>query len=126
MQPGKRSYVVKRTNTGLGLFATKPIARGERIIEYKGPLVPDEVVYERGGKYFFGVNRKWSIDGSPRSNVARTTTARSISRESLSPWAVDAKGVASSPKHPGRMESETATETLCPRTSLFCAYFALG
>ena len=71
MQPEKRSYVVKRTNTGLGLFATKPIARGERIIEYKGPLVPDEVVYERGGKYFFGVNRKWSIDGSPRSNVAR-------------------------------------------------------
>jgi SET domain-containing protein len=65
------TYVVRRTNTGLGLFATKPIARGKRIIEYKGPLVPDEVVYSRGGKYFFGVNSKWSIDGSARSNTAR-------------------------------------------------------
>ena len=71
MHPQNPSYVVKRTSTGLGLFAVKPIARGKRIIEYKGPLVTDEEVYKRGGKYFFGVNTKWSIDGSLRSNVAR-------------------------------------------------------
>jgi len=71
MQPENRRYVVKRTNTGLGLFAVQPIAKGTRIIEYAGPLIPNEEVDKRRGKYFFGVNTKWTIDGSPRSNVAR-------------------------------------------------------
>ncbi|MDX6289622.1 MAG: uncharacterized protein QOH42_1421 [Blastocatellia bacterium] len=71
MQPENRKYVVRRTNTGLGLFAVQPIAKGTRIIEYTGPLIPNEEVDKRRGKYFFGVNTKWTIDGSPRSNVAR-------------------------------------------------------
>jgi uncharacterized protein len=71
MQPENRRYIVKRTNTGLGLFAIQPIAKGTRIIEYTGPLIPNEEVDQRKGRYFFGVNSKWSIDGSPRSNVAR-------------------------------------------------------
>ena len=71
MQPKDLSYVVRRTNTGLGLFAAKPIARGKRIIEYKGPLVSNEEADRRGGKYFFGVDKKSSIDGVARSNVAR-------------------------------------------------------
>ena len=71
MQPKDLSYVVRRTNTGLGLFAAKPIARGKRIIEYKGPLVSNEEADRRGGKYFFGVNKTSSIDGVARSNVAR-------------------------------------------------------
>ena len=65
-------YVVKRTGSGLGLFALKAIPAGKRIIEYTGPLVSNEEVERRTkGKYFFGVNTKWSIDGSPRSNTAR-------------------------------------------------------
>ncbi len=71
MQTENRRYVVKRTNTGLGLFAVQPIAKGTRIIEYTGPLIPNEEVDKRRGRYFFGVNSKWTIDGSPRSNVAR-------------------------------------------------------
>jgi len=71
MDPEHRRYVVKRTNTGLGLFAVQPIAKGTRIIEYTGPLIPNEDVDKRRGKYFFGVNTRWTIDGSPRSNVAR-------------------------------------------------------
>ncbi|MDX6305836.1 MAG: uncharacterized protein QOI77_2805 [Blastocatellia bacterium] len=71
MQPENRKYIVRRTNTGLGLFAVQPIAKGKRIIEYTGPLIPNEEVDKRRGKYFFGVNTKWTIDGSPRSNVAR-------------------------------------------------------
>jgi len=71
MPPGNPRYVVKRTNTGLGLFALQPIAKGTRIIEYTGPLIPNEEVDKRRGRYFFGVNTKWTIDGSPRSNVAR-------------------------------------------------------
>ena len=65
------SYEVKRTSTGLGLFATKPIPKGKRIVEYFGPLVPNDVVEKSSGKYFFGVNKRWSIDGSPRENIAR-------------------------------------------------------
>lgn len=65
-------YAVRRTITGLGLFALKPIPKGTRIIEYIGPLIPNEEVERRKtGKYFFGVNTKWSIDGTPRSNIAR-------------------------------------------------------
>jgi len=71
MQSENRRYIVKRTNTGLGLFAVQPIAKGTRIIEYTGPLIPNEEVDQRRGRYFFGVNSKWTIDGSPRSNVAR-------------------------------------------------------
>ena len=71
MQRENRRYVVKRTNTGLGLFAVQPITKGTRIIEYTGPLIRNEEVDKRKGRYFFGVNTKWTIDGSPRSNVAR-------------------------------------------------------
>ena len=67
----KFSYAVKRTNSGLGLFATRPIPKGKRIIEYFGPLISNDEVEKSNRKYFFGVNKKWSIDGSPRKNVAR-------------------------------------------------------
>jgi len=66
------NFVIKRTAAGLGLFALKPIPAGKRLIEYTGPLVSNEEVERRtNGKYFFGVNSKWSIDGTPRSNIAR-------------------------------------------------------
>lgn len=71
MGEGKRKYAVKRSATGLGLFALAPIPAGRRIIEYTGPLVPNAEVEKRRGKYFFGVNSKWAIDGSPRTNTAR-------------------------------------------------------
>ncbi len=70
MEP-ELSYVIKRSKTGLGLFAMQPISPGKRIIEYTGLLIPNEEVEKRNGKYFFGVNTKWSIDGSPRENIAR-------------------------------------------------------
>lgn len=65
------NFEVKRTNTGLGLFATKPIPKGKRIVEYLGPLVTNDVVDKSNKKYFFEVNSKWTIDGSSRSNIAR-------------------------------------------------------
>ena len=64
-------FAVKRTKTGLGLFATKLIPKGKRIIEYTGPLISNEEVERSYGRYFFGVNTKWSINGFPRSNIAR-------------------------------------------------------
>lgn len=71
MDQGERLYAVKRSATGLGLFARKVIPKGTRIIEYIGPRVPNEVVEESSRKYFFGVNKKWSVDGSVRDNIAR-------------------------------------------------------
>jgi len=64
-------YAIKRTATGLGLIATRRIPKGKRIIEYFGPLVPNEEVARRSGKYFFEVSSKWSVDGSGRDNIAR-------------------------------------------------------
>jgi uncharacterized protein len=67
----KQKFTIKRTITGLGLIALQPIPAGKKIIEYTGPLIANEEVEKRRGKYFFGLNTKWSIDGSPRSNLAR-------------------------------------------------------
>lgn len=71
MREKKKNYVVKRAVTGLGLFAVDSIPAHKRIIEYVGKLISNEEVEKRSGKYFFGVNTKWSIDGSARSNKAR-------------------------------------------------------
>src|SRR5215213_4966774 len=68
MSKSEGRFEVKRTATGLGLFALQPIAAGKRIIEYTGPLISNEEVEKSRGRYFFGVNSRWSIDGSPRSN----------------------------------------------------------
>ena len=65
------SYRVRRSKTGLGLFATEYIPKGKRIIEYTGPRISNDQVEKSTGKYFFGVNQQWSIDGSSRDNVAR-------------------------------------------------------
>jgi hypothetical protein len=64
-------FKVKRATTGLGLFATRLIPKGKKIVEYIGPRVPNEIVDRSNGKYFFGVTKKWSIDGSGRDNLAR-------------------------------------------------------
>lgn len=71
MSKVKKNYAVKRAATGLGLFAVESIPARRRIIEYVGPLIANAEVEKSRGKYFFGVNTKWSIDGSARSNTAR-------------------------------------------------------
>ncbi|HZH31344.1 MAG TPA: SET domain-containing protein [Pyrinomonadaceae bacterium] len=67
----KKLYAIKRAATGLGLFAVERIPRGKRIIEYVGPLISNAEVERMSGKYFFGVNTKWAIDGRAHSNTAR-------------------------------------------------------
>lgn len=71
MSKTKYDYTVKRSSAGLGLFATKDIPKGQRIIEYKGPILNEKQVQEKGGKYLFEINRKETIDGSSRKNTAR-------------------------------------------------------
>ena len=65
---------VGRSATGLGLFATKPIKRGGYIATYRGRRISTaeaERREARGARYMFTINRRWSIDGSPRWNLAR-------------------------------------------------------
>lgn len=64
-------FTIKRSATGLGLFAVRRIPKGTRIIEYTGARVPNEEVEKSDGKYFFGVNKQWSVDGRGRHNIAR-------------------------------------------------------
>jgi uncharacterized protein len=69
----QKPYRVGRSRTGLGLFATKPIKRGTKIVRYFGPLLDcrkkkDDAIEN---KYLFELNGRWTIDGSVRENVAR-------------------------------------------------------
>ena len=69
-----RSLRLGRSATGLGLFATKPIKRAAYIATYRGPRISTAEAdrrERRGAKYMFELNSRWTIDGSPRWNVAR-------------------------------------------------------
>jgi uncharacterized protein len=67
----RRPYRVGRSRTGLGVFATKPIAKGDFIIKYWGPRLPNKKADELDNRYLFEINKRWTIDGSPRRNIAR-------------------------------------------------------
>jgi len=68
-----KPYRIGRSKTGLGLFATRPIKKGTKIIRYTGPMLDcrkekDDAVEN---KYLFQINSRWTIDGSVRRNIAR-------------------------------------------------------
>lgn len=67
----KRSLIVKRGSSGLGLFTAEPIERDGFIIEYVGPILNARESDERGGRYLFETNKNRFIDGTARSNTAR-------------------------------------------------------
>jgi hypothetical protein len=68
-----KPYRVGRSRTGLGLFATKPIKKGAKIVRYFGPLLDSRKKKDDAieNKYLFELNGRWTIDGSVRKNVAR-------------------------------------------------------
>jgi SET domain-containing protein len=70
----ERAFRVGRAHTGLGLFATEPIAKGAFIAAYRGVRISHaeaERREARGARYIFEINSRWSIDGSDRRNLAR-------------------------------------------------------
>ncbi|GMO15065.1 SET domain-containing protein [Bradyrhizobium sp. TM239] len=69
----QKPYRVGRSKTGLGLFATKPIKKGTRIIRYYGPILDSRIPEQDDieNKYLFELNGRWTIDGSVRKNLAR-------------------------------------------------------
>src|SRR5246127_3151539 len=69
----QKPYRIGRSRTGLGLFATKPIKKGSKIIRYFGPLLDSRKKKDDAieNKYLFELTSRWTIDGSVRENVAR-------------------------------------------------------
>ena len=69
----KKPYRIARSLTGLGLFATRPIKKGTKIIRYFGPILDSRKKEEDAieNKYLFELNNRWTIDGSVRKNIAR-------------------------------------------------------
>jgi uncharacterized protein len=70
----RKLFRVGRSKTGLGLFAVTEIAKSAAIAVYGGERIPNDVAAareKRGARYIFEIDEKWSIDGSPRSNLAR-------------------------------------------------------
>lgn len=68
-----KPYRVARVSSGLGLIATKTIKKGMPIIFYEGRLLDcrkkeDDSV---NNKYLFEIDKRWTIDGSVRENLAR-------------------------------------------------------
>jgi SET domain-containing protein len=75
MQRKKSTYPdgvrVGRASAGLGLFATRPYKKGERIIEYFGRTLSAAEEYTSRSKYLFEVSARRTIDGATRENIAR-------------------------------------------------------
>lgn len=64
-------FRVKRSRTGLGLFSTHDIPKGQLIIEYTGERISNEEADRRGGRYLFAVTDELVIDGKGRQNISR-------------------------------------------------------
>jgi uncharacterized protein len=61
---------VKRSFAGLGLFASRPYKKGERVIEYVGRTISKEEEFSSRSKYLFEISKDRTIDGKPSINVA--------------------------------------------------------
>ncbi|KKS38595.1 MAG: SET domain-containing protein [Parcubacteria group bacterium GW2011_GWD2_42_14] len=67
----KKLLRVRRSKSGLGLFATDTIASG-MYIEYTGPIISTkEANTLLGARYLFEINKRWTINGASRNNLAR-------------------------------------------------------
>jgi len=73
------SLVLRRSRiAGRGVYARQPIAKGARVIEYKGQLVSQAEAWRREQRYLprqriwiFNVNTRWARDAGIGGNIAR-------------------------------------------------------
>jgi SET domain-containing protein len=82
----EKQLIIKRSTlkgAGKGLFTTKDIAKGKKIVEYKGKITKWKDVDDQGGLngYIYYVNRNHVIDASDATDA-------------LARYANDAKGLA--------------------------------
>lgn len=67
----KKHFQVFRSSAGLGLRALKDFKKGKQLLEYTGTLIRNEDIDGRVRRYLFELDDTHTIDGSPRSNLAR-------------------------------------------------------
>ena len=65
------AVVVKRSTTGLGLYAAEDIPKEQLIIEYTGEKITDEEANRRANRYLFEINDQWTLDGSDHKHTGR-------------------------------------------------------
>lgn len=70
-KPGPHELLVRRSAAGFGLFAGSPIAKGDCVIEYVGPILGPKDPMPARNSYLFAISERRTIDGSPRHNKAR-------------------------------------------------------
>jgi uncharacterized protein len=66
-----KKFTVRKTVTGLGLFALRAFGKDDFVIEYTGVLLPNDEADRKGGRYLFRVNSRWTVDGTGRGNLSR-------------------------------------------------------
>jgi SET domain-containing protein len=69
-----RPFRLGRSLTGFGVFASRPIKKRTRLVEYKGPILSQaeaDRAERRGNRYLYEVSKNRTIDGTPRNNIAR-------------------------------------------------------
>jgi SET domain-containing protein len=66
-------FRIGKSKTGFGLFATGVIPKDKRIFEYTGKLITNAQADSMKGtpRYLANLNNKFTVDGSPRSNIGR-------------------------------------------------------
>jgi SET domain-containing protein len=66
-------FAVRKSCPGLGhgLFATAMLRRGDFVLEYSGRRIPTTFADTLKSRYLFEIDRRWTIDGSSRANIAR-------------------------------------------------------
>lgn len=69
--PGDYQLAVRRSRSGLGLFALEAIPKDVCIIEYVGKYLTDEEYENSRSRYLFDLGDGKVLDGSPRWNKAR-------------------------------------------------------
>ena len=67
-----RFYITEsKPDTGKGLFAADTIEKGDFVLEYTGKKIPTPYADTLRSRYLFEIDEEWTIDGSPRTNIAR-------------------------------------------------------
>jgi len=69
--PKSPKLIRKRSRTGLGLYAGENIKKGKFITLYTGKKITTKEADRVGGQYLFEINKRWTIDGKGRNNLAR-------------------------------------------------------
>ena len=67
----KKKYVIKRSTTGLGMFAQQDIPPQTRILEYLGTRITNAEAERADNRYIIVLNETHALDGKDRTNAAR-------------------------------------------------------